>query len=35
MLIDYMAKGGRLVIFTNKNNNEMPNLARLLASAGL
>ena len=35
MLIDYMAKGGRLVIFTNKDNNDMPNLSRLLASAGL
>ena len=35
MLIDYMAKGGRLVIFTNENNNDMPNLSRLLASAGL
>jgi ABC-2 type transport system permease protein len=35
MLIDYMAKGGRLVIFTNKANNDMPNLSRLLAYAGL
>ena len=35
MLIDYMAKGGRLVIFTNKDNNDMPNLSRLLAYAGL
>ena len=35
MLIDYMSKGGRLVIFTNKANNDMPNLSRLLAYAGL
>ena len=35
MLIDYMAKGGRLVIFTNKANNDMQNLSRLLAYAGL
>ena len=35
ILIDYMAKGGRLVIFTNKANNDMPNLSRLLAYAGL
>ena len=35
MLIDYMAKGGRLVIFTNKDNNDMQNLSRLLAYAGL
>ena len=30
-----MAKGGRLVIFTNKANNDMQNLSRLLAYAGL
>jgi hypothetical protein len=35
MLIDFMDKGGRLIVFTGKQNNSMPNLARLLASAGL
>lgn len=35
MLIEYMSKGGRLVIFTDKSNNEMPNLMRVLAAAGL
>lgn len=35
MLIDYMANGGRLVILTNKNNNSMPNLMRIIAAAGL
>ena len=35
MLIDFMEKGGRLIVFTGKQNNSMPNLARLLASAGL
>ena len=35
MLIDFMEKGGRLIVFTGKQNNSMPNLSRLLASAGL
>ena len=35
MLIDYMASGGRLVIFTNRENNSMPNLMRIIAAAGL
>ena len=35
MLIDFMNNGGRLIVFTGKQNNSMPNLARLLASAGL
>lgn len=35
MLIDFMEDGGRMIILTNENNNSMPNLARLLASAGL
>ncbi len=35
MLIDYMANGGRLVIFTNRANNSMPNLMRIIAAAGL
>ena len=35
MLIDFMERGGRLIVFTGKQNNSMPNLARLLASAGL
>lgn len=35
MLIEFMNDGGRMIIFTNKKNNSMPNLARLLASAGL
>ncbi len=35
MLIEYMNNGGRVVMFTNGSNNEMPNLARLAASVGL
>ena len=35
MLIDFMNNGGRLIVFTGKQNNSMPNLSRLLASAGL
>ncbi len=35
MLIEYMNNGGRVVMFTNESNNEMPNLARLVASVGL
>ena len=35
MLIDFMQDGGRMIVFTGKNNNSMPNLAKLLASAGL
>ena len=35
MLIDFMNNGGRLIVFTGKQNNSMPNLYRLRASAGL
>ena len=35
MLIDFMNKGGRLIVFTDKQNNSMPNLSRILAVAGL
>ena len=35
MLIDYVKGGGKLVILTAENNNQMPNLMRLLDSVGL
>lgn len=35
MLINFMNNGGRMIILTNEKNNSMPNIARLLASAGL
>ncbi|MBP3369477.1 MAG: Gldg family protein [Clostridia bacterium] len=35
MLIEYMNNGGRVVMFTNESNNEMPNLLRLAESVGL
>jgi ABC-2 type transport system permease protein len=35
MLIEYVKGGGRVVLFTNESNNEMPNLMRLCKSVGL
>ena len=35
MIIKYMNNGGRVLIFTSKNNNDMPNIGRILAEYGL